>query len=88
MSEREYIDFVQDIIDAIKSINNFIKDLSFEDFAEDDKTASAVTRKFEIIGEAANRVPKSVQEKYDKIPWAYMLGMRNKIIHDYDGINL
>lgn len=62
--------------------------MTFEEFAQDDKTVSAVTRKFEIIGEAANRIPKIVQEKYPDIPWSYMIGMRNKIIHDYDGINL
>lgn len=88
MSERDYTDFIQDIIDAINSINNFIADISFEEFSQDDKTVSAVTRKFEVIGEAANRIPKSVQEKYKNIPWSYMVGMRNKIIHDYDGINL
>lgn len=88
MSKRDYSDFVQDIIDAIKSINNFISDMSFEDFSKDDKTFSAVTRKFEIIGEAANRIPKSFQQKYNKIPWSYMIGMRNKITHDYDGINI
>lgn len=88
MSERDYSDFIQDIIDAIKSIQNFIGDMTYEDFAKDDKTISAVTRKFEIIGEAANRIPKLVQEKLKNIPWSYMIGMRNKIIHDYDGLNL
>lgn len=88
MSKRNYSDFIQDIIDAINSINEFTNNLSFDEFAEDDKTASAVTRKFEIIGEAANRIPKAVQDKYPDIPWSYMVGMRNKIIHDYDGINL
>lgn len=88
MSERSYSDFIQDIIDAIRAINEFIADMSFEKFAQDDKTFSAVTRKFEIIGEAANRIPKDIQEKYPEIPWSYMIGMRNKIIHDYDGINI
>lgn len=88
MSERDYKDFVQDIIDAIKSIEQFMGDMSFDEFANDDKTASAVTRKFEIIGEAANRIPKEMQAKWGDIPWSYMIGMRNKIIHDYDGINL
>ena len=88
MSNRDYTDFVQDIIDAILSINKFIEGMSFDDFTKDDKTISAVTRKFEIIGEAANRIPKSFQEKFNDIPWSYMIGMRNKIIHDYDGINL
>lgn len=88
MSDRSYSDFIQDIIDAINSTNEFIKDLSFEEFIYDDKTSSAVTRKFEIIGEAANRIPKNIQDKFPEIPWSYMVGMRNKIIHDYDGINL
>lgn len=88
MSERDYNDFVQDIIDAINSINTFIADMSFEEFSLDDKTVSAVTRKFEVIGEAANRIPKLIQEKYNNLPWSYMIGMRNKIIHDYDGVNL
>ena len=88
MSERDYTDFIQDIIDAIKSIDNFMQGMSFEDFAKDDKTVSAVTRKFEIIGEAANRIPKNMQIKFKEVPWSYMIGMRNKIIHDYDGINL
>lgn len=88
MSERKYSDFVQDIIDAIISINKFLKGVTFEEFSSDDKTSSAVTRKFEIIGEAANRIPKKIQDNYPQIPWNYMIGMRNKIIHDYDGVNL
>lgn len=88
MSERDYNDFIQDIIDAVCSINEFIGNMSFEEFSHDDKTVSAVTRKFEVIGEAANRIPKSIQDKYKNIPWSYMIGMRNKIIHDYDGVNL
>ncbi len=88
MSKRDYSDFIEDIIEAIKSIDEFIADMSFEEFMRDDKTFSAVTRKFEIIGEAANRIPRDIQEKYKNIPWSYMIGMRNKIIHDYDGINV
>jgi uncharacterized protein with HEPN domain len=88
MYKRDYIDFIQDIIDAINSINSFTENISFEEFCKDDKTASAVVRKFEVIGEAANRIPKEIQDKYTEIPWSYMIGMRNKIIHDYDGVNL
>lgn len=88
MSKRDYADFIQDIIDAINSIKIFIANMTFDEFSNDDKTVSAVTRKFEIIGEAANRIPKDLQDKYSNIPWSYMIGMRNKIIHDYDGINL
>lgn len=88
MSKRDYTDFIQDIVDAIDSIKEFIGNMTFEEFSNDDKTISAVTRKFEIIGEAANRIPKNIQAKHKLVPWSYMIGMRNKIIHDYDGINL
>ena len=88
MSEnRTYIDFVQDIVDAIDSIFIFIQDIDYYDFIIDDKTFSAVVRKFEIIGEASNRITKNIQNEYPNIPWKYMVGIRNKIIHDYDGIN-
>jgi len=54
---RNYDFYLKDIIDAITSIEKFIKGMSFQVFEKDDKTASAVIRKFEIIGEAAKNIP-------------------------------
>ncbi len=85
--KRDFSDFIQDMIDAIISIDIFTKNKSYDDFVNDDLLFSAVARKFEIIGEAANRIPKAFQEKYPEIPWYEIVGMRNIIIHDYDGIN-
>lgn len=68
-------------------IEKFVEDMTFEDFKEDDKTASAVIRKFEIIGEATKKIPEAIKKKHPKIPWKEMAGMRDKLIHFYFGID-
>ena len=47
----------------------------------------ALTRLIEIIGEAANRIPVSTQEKYPELPWLQMIGARNRLIHGYDSVD-
>lgn len=56
-------------------------------FVEDDKTASALMRKLEVIGEAAKRVPTDIREAHPETPWKEMAGMRDKLIHLYFGID-
>ncbi len=79
--------YLKDISKSIKSIEFFIKGITYEQFMEDDKTSSAVIRKFEIIGEAAKHIPKEIREKYPQIPWKEMAGMRDKLIHSYSNID-
>ena len=62
--------------------------MSYSDFVRDDKTASAVVRKLEIVGEAVKNIPDEIKEKYPQIPWKDMAGMRNKLIHGYFGVDL
>ena len=88
MKKREYADYIQDILDAIDSIENFVKDVSLDNFKEDRKTHFAVIRAFEIIGEAANNAYNGLKDKYPQIPWRQMVTMRNKIIHEYFGVDL
>lgn len=88
MSKRKYLDYLQDIYDAIISIEDFVKDLTFDDFKFDQKTIYAVVRCFEIIGEATKNIPKSVRNKYQYIPWQDMAGMRDKLIHEYFGVDI
>jgi len=79
--------YIEDIIAAMESIEEFIKDIDFDKFKKDDKTSSAVIRKFEIIGEAAKQVPQDIKERYTQIPWKEMSGMRDRLIHFYFGID-
>jgi len=61
--------------------------MSFDEFANDDKTSSAVVRKLEIIGEASKQIPDSIKRKYTNIPWSSMARMRDKLIHFYFGVD-
>ena len=81
-------DYLQDILDAMEKAEEFIGTISFHKFMEDDKTAYAVIRSFEIIGEAAKKVPPSLRKRYPAIPWKNLTGMRDKLIHDYIGVSL
>ena len=87
-AKREYLDCFIDILDALEKINNFTVGLDFERFAKDDKTTFAVIRALEIIGEAARKIPKSIRSRYPNVPWQDMAGMRDKLIHDYFGVDL
>jgi uncharacterized protein with HEPN domain len=85
--KREYRDYLNDIIEAITDVASFIEGMSYKEFLLDKKTFHAVVRSIEIIGEAAKQVPKSVRDKAPDIPWKEMVGMRNKIAHEYFGID-
>ena len=84
---RDYKLYFKDILEAMESIEKFVGDMTFEDFREDDKTLSAVIRKFEIIGEATKQIPDEVKQKYSEVPWKEMAGMRNRLIHLYFGVD-
>jgi uncharacterized protein with HEPN domain len=85
--KREYRLYIQDILDAIEKIEEFAGFLTYDGFLNDDKTRSAVVRKLEVIGEAAKNVPESIKHKHEAIPWKEMAKMRDKISHDYFGVD-
>ncbi|MCD4845777.1 MAG: DUF86 domain-containing protein [Methanosarcinales archaeon] len=62
--------------------------MQFEDFISDKKTINAVVRSLEVIGEAAKKIPDNSRDNYSEIPWKRMAGMRDKLIHEYFGIDL
>lgn len=83
---RDYTLYLRDILDAMEAIEEFVEGMEFENFNRDDKTTSAVIRKFEIIGEASKNIPDDIRSKYPAIPWKEMAGMRDRLIHFYFGI--
>ncbi|MGQ3683459.1 MAG: HepT-like ribonuclease domain-containing protein [Candidatus Loosdrechtia sp.] len=89
MSEERLIqDYLNDIIESLMDIRAFTKGMTYENFINDRKTVKAVVRCLEIIGEAANKIPKHIREIYSEIPWEEIIGMRNKLIHEYFGLDL
>jgi len=79
---------MNDISQAIDRIGQYIKNLSFDAFSDDQKSVDAVARNLEIIGEAANRLPEEFKEKYSEIEWYKVVGLRHRIVHEYFGIDL
>ena len=86
--QREYLDYLQDILDATRKARRFVADMEYDEFAADDKTLFAVVRALEVIGEATKKVPHSVRARYPTVPWRDMAGIRDKLIHEYYGVNL
>ena len=87
MSKRTPELLIQDILDSCNKIIAYTKDMKYDDFIKDSKTIDAVIRNFEIIGEAANRLPQSYKETHQEIDWHRIRGFRNRIVHDYMGID-
>ncbi|MBI5557975.1 MAG: DUF86 domain-containing protein [Deltaproteobacteria bacterium] len=81
-------DYLQDILDAMDKAEEFSASMDLQDFKNDDKTAYAVIRSLEIIGEAAKKIPASFRRRFPAIPWKNLAGMRDKLIHDYVGVSL
>ena len=86
--KEEFLDYIEDIIEAIDDAMSFVKGMEYDDFLKDRKTIYAVTRAIEIIGEAVKKIPELVKNRYPQIPWRDMAGMRDKLIHEYFGVNL
>jgi uncharacterized protein with HEPN domain len=85
---QEYGDYINDMISAIKDTSEFIKDMDYVAFFRDRKTTHASVRSLEILGEAAKHIPESIRDKHPDIPWKKIIGLRNRIAHEYFGIDL
>jgi uncharacterized protein with HEPN domain len=87
MSKRDAFLLLDDMLQSAQKIKRYTKDIDFNSFLSDDKTIDAVVRNFEIIGEAANRIDADFRDSNPEIEWNRIRGLRNRIVHDYFGID-
>ena len=81
---KEYLRHINDECFYIISVS---KDLNFDDFIENETLKRAVVRSLEIIGEATKKIPADIKIKWNTIQWKNIAGMRDRLIHDYMGVN-
>jgi len=88
MSRRAPPLLVEDIWEALEKIQRYVAGLDHATFIKDDKTIDSVVRNLEIIGEAANRLPEDFRAQHTEIEWRKIIGLRNRIVHDYFNIDV
>lgn len=80
--------YIRHILDAIFTIEEYMRDTEYEDFLGNKLVQDGVIRELEIIGEASKQLSLEFKEKYPDIPWKDIAGMRDKLIHEYFGVDL
>lgn len=85
---RDPLLYIDDIVEAIAAIREYTSGMSRETFMQNRVIQDAVIRRIEIIGEAARQMPESLKRAHPDIPWADIVGMRNRLIHGYFGVQL
>jgi uncharacterized protein with HEPN domain len=88
MSKRDAALLIEDMRAAMDKIARYTAGMERAAFLVDEKTIDAVVRNVEIIGEASRQVPDEFKARHPALPWAQMVGLRNRIVHDYAGIDL
>jgi uncharacterized protein with HEPN domain len=83
----EFLDYIEDIVDAMHKAEFAIAGVDYRQFAADFMINFVVARALEIVGEATKRLPLELREAYPDIPWRNMAGMRDRIIHGYDNLD-
>ena len=87
MLKRSDVLLLEDIEESIYDIENFTVGLTYEEFSIDRKTFNAVVRSLTIIGEAANKLSTDLKTRYSEIEWFKVVAFRNRLIHEYFGID-
>jgi uncharacterized protein with HEPN domain len=87
MSKRDIVLLLEDMFQSALKIKRYTRGYDYEQFLSDEKTVDAVVRNFEIIGEAANRIDDDFKIQNPEIEWKRIRGFRNRIVHEYFGID-
>jgi len=88
MSKRKDADLLNDIVEAINRISTYTANISYDEFLLDFKSQDAVIRNLEILGEAVKLLSEDFKNNNPDLPWKEISGTRNKLIHDYFGVNI
>jgi len=88
MKKRDYRNYLKDIISNIEDIEEFTMNMDIEEFKKDKRTSKAVIRSLEVIGEVAKKIPQEITILHPQIPWSKIAGMRDRLIHEYSGVDL
>jgi uncharacterized protein with HEPN domain len=88
MSERKDVDLIQDIVESMSRIIFYMRNMEYDEFKKDKKTQDAVIRNIEIMGEATKALSEKVRKANANIPWKNIAGTRDKLIHNYFGVNI
>ena len=83
---RNYLLYLEDILESTDKIQNYVGDLSYEDILQDKMRIDAIVRNFEIIGEASGKIPQEVRDKFPSVEWRKISNFRNVLAHEYFGI--
>lgn len=84
---KEPIEYIKHIVDECSYIISVSNNLSKDEFLDDETLKRAVVRSLEIIGEATKKIPTDFKVKWSSVHWKNMAGMRDRLIHDYIGVN-
>lgn len=85
--DRDPILYLEDILQSMKRVEEYVSGLDFKNFKQDYKTVDAVIRNFEVIGEASKNLTADIKSKYPNVPWDQMYRLRNRISHEYFGVD-
>ena len=85
--KRVHEDYLRDMLENAEKALSFVEGMDYQEFEKDDKAVYAVIRAFEIIGVAARQIPENIQKANPAVPWREITGMRNKLTHEYFGVN-
>lgn len=80
--------YLIDILESARAAIDYMGGKSWNEFSKDPILQDAIVRRLEIIGEAAGRVSSATQKKHGSLPWQAMKGTRNRVIHEYDSIQI